>query len=145
MLRRLKAQSDHLERMFETRSDAWEKVGLAMQTSQRTVRRARREAGLLLPVLIGVLVVYADRRSIFGLHGKHNPWETPIRIITVVALVILGWTLARDIGRAAAPTFFRRMDPATAGTVGFVMRLITVGITLLIALDIAGANPGTLI
>jgi small conductance mechanosensitive channel len=154
MLRRLKAQSDHLERMFETRSDAWEKVGLAMQTSQRSVRRARREVGVLVPLLIGVLVVYTDRLDVFGLHcttgqkspcGYHNPWETPIRIITVFLLVVLGWTIARDIGRAAGPTIFRRMDPGTAGTVGFVIRLGTLAVMLIIALSVAGASPGTLV
>ena len=43
----------HLERMFETRSQAWEAVGLAKQVSQTTVRRARRQAALLTPLLIG--------------------------------------------------------------------------------------------
>ena len=144
MLRRLKAQSDHLERMFETRSDAWEKVGLAMQTSQRSVRRARREAGVLLPLLIAVLVAYHEANV--GRFGKLDHLEeTAIQIATVILLLALGWTIARDIGRAAAPTFFRRMDPATAGTVGFLMRLVTVGITLLIALGVAGANPATLV
>lgn len=156
MLRRLKARSDHhLERMFETRSDAWEKVGLAMQTSQRTVRRARREVGVLIPLLIAVLVVYTDRLDVFGLHcvkgqrggtcGYNSPWETPIRIVTVFLLVVLGWTIARDIGRAAGPTIFRRMDPGTAGTVGFVIRLGTLAVMLIIALSVAGASPGTLV
>jgi small-conductance mechanosensitive channel len=57
----------------------------------------------------------------------------------------LGWTLARDIGRAAAPTFFRRMDPATAGTVGFLIRLTTIGITLILALRIASVSPSTIL
>src|SRR5205807_5266110 len=47
--------------------------------------------------------------------------------------------------RAAGPTFFRRMDPATAGTVGFVIRLLTIAVTLLIALGVAGVNTGSLI
>src|SRR5437588_4173671 len=112
MLRRLKAQSDHLERMFETRSDAWEKVGLAMQTSQRTVRRAQREVVVLLPLLIGVLVVYFARNSLFGTGNHHripHGTQTILQIVTVVLLLILGWWIARDIGQAAAPTFFRRM------------------------------------
>jgi small-conductance mechanosensitive channel len=37
------------------------------------------------------------------------------------------------------------MDPATAGTVGFVVRLFTLAIVLLLALGIAGANPTTLV
>ncbi len=38
----------------------------------------------------------------------------------------------------------RRMDPATAGTVGFLIRLVTIAITLLVALSVAGLNPQTL-
>ena len=38
----------YLERVFETRSQAWEKVGLAEQVSRHMVRRARRQAALLL-------------------------------------------------------------------------------------------------
>jgi small-conductance mechanosensitive channel len=36
------------------------------------------------------------------------------------------------------------MDPATAGTVGFLIRLVTIGITLLVSLRIAGFRPQTL-
>ena len=130
----------HLERMFETRSEAWERVGLAVNVSQRAVRKAQREAVVLVPCLAGVLVAYFYRKQLFGI-GPRSPWETPIRIGTVLALVALGWTFARDIGRAAAPTFFRRMDPGTAGTVGFLIRLATILITLLVALRIAGMHP----
>lgn len=130
----------HLERMFETRSDAWERVGLAMDVSQRAVRRARRQALILLPLLVGILIVYSYRTQLFGKAG-----DVPVRIATVVALVVLGWALARDIGQAAGPTFFRRMDPSTAGTVGFLIRLLTIAITLLAALRIAGVHPATLV
>src|SRR5205807_6779156 len=47
--------------------------------------------------------------------------------------------------RAAGPTFFRRMDPGTAGTVGFVIRLVMIAVTVLIALGVAGVNTGSLI
>ena len=129
----------YLERMFETRSQAWEKVGLAGQVSREMVRRARRQALVVLLLLVGVLVAYADREQVFG-----RGLETPVRAATMLALVVLGWAFARDIGRAAAPTFFRRMDPATAGTVGFLIRLVTLLITGLAALGIAGVNPQTL-
>jgi small conductance mechanosensitive channel len=130
----------HLERMFETRSDAWQRVGLAADVSQRAVRRARRQALILLPLLAGILIVYAYRTQLFGTAG-----DVPVRIATVVALVVLGWAFARDIGQAAGPTFFRRMDPSTAGTVGFLIRLLTIAITLLVALRIAGVHPATLV
>jgi small conductance mechanosensitive channel len=127
------------EHMFETRSEAWERVGLAVDVSQRAVRRARRQAAVLLPLLAGVLVIYSNRKHLFGAAG-----DTPVRVGTVIALVILGWTIARDVGASAGPTFFRRMDPGTAGTVGFLIRLSTLAITFLVALRIAGLRPQTL-
>src|SRR5436309_8492915 len=140
MYNRLRQKRDlSFERMFETRSEAWERVGLAVDVSQRAVRRARRQAALLLPLLAGVLVVYSYRKQLFGAAA-----DTPVRIAAVIALVILGWTIARDIGQSAAPTFFRRMDPGTAGTVGFLIRLVTLAITLFVALRIAGLRPQTL-
>ncbi|MGZ4173677.1 MAG: mechanosensitive ion channel domain-containing protein [Solirubrobacteraceae bacterium] len=125
--------------MFETRSHAWEAVGLARQVSQQAVRRARRQALAIVALLAGVLLAYANRKSLFG----HN-LDTEVRVATVIALVGLGWAFARDIGKAAAPTFFRRMDPGTAGTVGFLVRLATMAVTLFAALRIGGLNPQTL-
>ena len=49
-----------------------------------------------------------------------------MKVATVVALAILGWALAQALGRGIAPALFRRMDPATAGTVGFLIRLTTI-------------------
>jgi small conductance mechanosensitive channel len=139
-----RARDIRLERMFETRSEAWHAVGLAMDVTQRTARKARRQTAVVLPLLAGVLVVYALRDHIFGI-GKHSSWQTPVRAVTVVLLLALGWALARDIGRAAAPTFFRRMDPSTAGTVGFLIRLVTMGIALLASLWIAHVSPGAIV
>jgi small-conductance mechanosensitive channel len=130
--------------MFETRSEAWERVGLAVNVSQRVVRRARREIAVLLPLLIGVLVLYSYRQQILGKHTEAK-WDTWIQWGTVLVLLALGWTVARDIGRAAGPTFFRRMDPGTAGTVGFMIRLGTMAITLIIALSVAGVKTGSLV
>lgn len=145
MLKRFKRPGElHLERMFETRSDAWARVGLAMDITQRKARRARREAAVVVPVLAGILVVFALRHELFGI-GPHSAWQTPIRAGTVVALLALGWALARDVGRAVAPIFFRRMDPSTAGTVGFLIRLITMAIALLAALWIARVQPGAIV
>jgi small conductance mechanosensitive channel len=140
----------YLERMFETRSQAWEKVGLAKQVSAGTVRRARRQAAALVPLLIAVLVAYAERKQILptthggGCTGACQTDDKIIRIGTALVLVVLGWAFARDLGRAAAPTFFRRMDPGTAGTVGFLVRFATLAITGFAALRIAGTDPGTL-
>ena len=132
----------NLERMFETRSDAWEAVGLAANVSARTVRRARREAAVLIPLLIAAMVAYGMRSQLFGSHYRNNTW---IHVGAALVLVALGWAIARDIGRAAGPTIFRRMDPSMAGTVGFLIRLGGMGITLLVALYIAGVNAGAII
>jgi len=165
---RLKKQADlHLERMFETRSQAWEDAGLAVNVSQREIRRAQRQAVVLAPLLIGVLVFYHYRdRLLPGLvnvpahlvsvHGhlvsvhRHQATQHLLlrelwRWATVIVILAGGWAAARDIGRAAAPTFFKRMDPATAGTVGFLFRLATMAIAVLVALRIAGAHPQTLL
>jgi small conductance mechanosensitive channel len=132
-----------LDQMFETHSEEWERVGLAVDFDKKSLRSARRRLAVLVPLFIVVIVVYSNYQSWFGKPGSH--WETPIQIVTVLALLGLGWAIARDIGRVAGPTFFRRMDPGTAGTVGFLVRLVTVGITLLVALEIAGVSAASLV
>jgi small conductance mechanosensitive channel len=126
-------------RLFNTRSYAWREVGLARQLSRRAVKRARIQAGVLVPLLAGVLVVYSYRDDLFG-----HAYDTPVRIITAVALCVLGWQIARDVGRSLGPTLFRRLDPGTAGTVGFLIRLVFVGIAIVVALRVAGLDPRTL-
>jgi small conductance mechanosensitive channel len=134
--------------MFETRSQAWDEAGLLPQVSPGAVRRARWEALLLVPLFIGVVVLYENRRALLGLdvHGKGQlHWlETPVDFVTVIVLVMLGWAIARDVGRAFGPALFRRMDPASAGTVGFVIRLVTVALAVVVALGIVGIEPRTL-
>lgn len=133
----------NLDRMFETRSEAWEAAGLTVEVNQREVRRAQREAIVLVPLLIGVKIAYDNRVDLLG-HKNAVTYHTWLQIVAVLALVGIGWALARDIGKAAGPTFMRRMDPATAGTVGFVIRLATIAIALVVALNTAGMNPQTL-
>src|SRR3954447_7785116 len=137
MLRRDKQQSAAMRDMFKTKSHSWEEAGLARQISVKAARKARRQAVVLIPLLIGILVAYRYRTELFGV-------DMPIRVATVIALLILGWAIARDIGRALGPALFRRLDPGTAGTVGFLIRLLTIGITLLVAMNIAGLEPRTL-
>jgi small-conductance mechanosensitive channel len=139
--------------MFETRSQAWREVGLLRQISPRVVKRARLEALLLVPLFVGVVVVYDNRASLLGaaeLKGHHEtgkleqPLETLVTTVAVVALVILGWAIARDVGRSLGPPLFRRLDPATAGTVGFLIRLLTALIALIVAFSVAGVEAHTL-
>lgn len=130
--------------MFETRSDAWEQVGLDVSSDPTATRHARQQAAVLLPLLLGVLVLYHQRVEILGRRTEQH-WHAWIQWGTVVALLVIGWSLARAVGRAAGPTFARRMDPATAGTAGFIVRLLTLVIIVLIALDVAGVNATGLI
>jgi small-conductance mechanosensitive channel len=138
--------------MFETRSQAWREVGLLRQISPRVVKRARLEALVLLPLFIGTVVFYDNRVSLLGAAGNHGKaakelepaLETPITVATVIVLVILGWAIARDIGRGLGPPLFRRLDPATAGTAGFLIRLLTIILALLVALRVAGIQTRTL-
>ena len=141
--------------MFETRSQAWKEVGLLRQIDPRVVKRARLEALLLVPLFVGVVILYDNRVSLFGttgpsVHGRPAPamlepaLETPVRVVTVLVLMALGWAIARDIGRGLGPPLFRRLDPATAGTVGFVIRFTTVVVALFVALRVAGVETRTL-
>jgi small-conductance mechanosensitive channel len=130
-------------KMFETRSHSWRQAGLIRQLNPRAVKRARLEALVFVPAFIAIVIINDHRQSLLGI-GKNSPWTTPASALTVAALVALGWAIARDVGRALGPAMFRRMDPGTAGTVGFLVRLATVGVALLIALSIAGIQARTL-
>ncbi len=48
------------------------------------------------------------------------------------------------VGRAVAPALLRRLGSGRAGTVSFLIRLLTLGLMLLTALDIAGLDLSTL-
>jgi small conductance mechanosensitive channel len=123
---------------FETRTDEWRQVGLGAEIDQGKAQRARGGVVVVALLIAGVLVLFSKRQDLFpGLN-------TEVRIATVAALVILGWALARMIGRGVAPALFRRMDPGTAGTVGFLIRLATIAIVVAVALRIAGLSPGAL-
>jgi small conductance mechanosensitive channel len=141
--------------MFETRSQAWQDVGLLRQINPRVVKRARLEALVLVPLFVAIVLLYDNRVSLLGTEGaaRHGhpaqkvlepALQTPVTVLTVIALMILGWAIARDVGRGLGPPLFRRLDPATAGTVGFMIRLTTVVVALFVALRVAGIEAKTL-
>src|SRR4051794_29409947 len=82
---------------------------LTVQTAQKA-NQARLELLVIVPLLALTISPYARREQLFGV-------DAPVRIATAVAMVGLGFVLARDLGRWVAPALFRRMDAATAGTV----------------------------
>ncbi|MEA2324101.1 MAG: small conductance mechanosensitive channel [Solirubrobacteraceae bacterium] len=116
-----------------------EAVRRARMLNREAVRRARLQLFALLPLIAAILAIYAYRDDLFG-----RGWDTFVRILTAVALISLGWQLARDIGRALGPVLFRRLDPATAGTVGFLIRFVTMLVVVTAVLRIAGLGPRTL-
>jgi small conductance mechanosensitive channel len=152
----------NLDRMFETRSDAWEAAGLSVGFNESVVRRARWEALVLFPLFVAILVFWGHHWEILShisyvkdhiytfRHGhrhrsrNYGTWTTVLLIITMIALILVGWKLAGGLGKLAGPTFLRRMDPATAGTVGFVVRIVVVIIILFALLSVAGTSIKTL-
>jgi small conductance mechanosensitive channel len=164
MPRQFRPRKDlNLDRMFETRSDAWEKVGLSFEVNEKVVKKAQRQAVvflvLLIAVVIGTHILVDHSHNVVVCKGTKGCFSatqslvqkwgvgwltTPIQIVGVVAVVAFGWGLARAIGRFVGPTFLRRMDPATAGTFGFIVRLMTMGVALILALNVAGASLASL-
>jgi small conductance mechanosensitive channel len=123
-------------RFDAARAPAARARSITLHTLQRA-RRARRELLLIVPLTAATIVAYIFREEIFGV-------DTPVRVAAAVVLVVLGWALARDLGRWVEPELFRRVDPGTAGTVGFLIHLSFLVLAALTALRIAGLTPRTL-
>ena len=92
----------------------------------RQAKRARLQLLLALPLVVAVMLAYKYRVELFGL-------DEPIRIVAAFVLAALGWWVAREVGRLIAPTVSKRVDVSNAGTMGFLIRLVLLGLTLLIA------------
>jgi small-conductance mechanosensitive channel len=131
--------------MFETRSEAWAAVGLDVKINQQALRRSRWRLVVEIPLLVAVIVgeITARQRITYlaTLHPKQS-WfvgKLPITLAAVLVVLTLGWMISQDLSKVA-PALFRRMDPATAGTVGFLIRFGTVTITVLSALAVGGIS-----
>jgi small-conductance mechanosensitive channel len=124
--------------LFETRSHAWHSLGLGDELAPRFSKR--QFGGLLLALLLiaGTLFVYYNRKSIAPGYGQ---W---VRYGTVAILIIVGTTATHWLARGLSPRLYRRLDPATAGTTGFVIRLLATSAVVILALRIAGVTASTL-
>jgi small conductance mechanosensitive channel len=138
MFTRAKSRANRVNPLFESRTEVWRQVGLGEEISPKGANKARGGALILIALIVGVLIGFDHRRQIFGTGG------TPVRAGTVAALVVLGWALARNLGRGLAPALYRRMDPGTAGVVGFLVRLMTIAVMTIVALRVAGLDAGAL-
>jgi small conductance mechanosensitive channel len=123
---------------FESRTELWRQVGLGAEVDRGEAKRARGTVVVLAALIAGVLILFTNRGTLFPGLGTY------VRIATVAALVILGWWLARSLGRGLAPALFGRMEPGTAGIVGFLIRLATIVLVTVVALRIAGLHASTL-
>ncbi len=124
--------------LFETRSHAWHSLGLGDELAPRFSKRQLGGLLIALLVLAGTLVVYYNRKHIAP---GYSQW---IRYGTVVILVIVGSAAVHWLARGLSPRLYRRLDPATAGTTGFVIRLLATAAVVILALRIAGVTPSTL-
>jgi small conductance mechanosensitive channel len=124
--------------LFETRSHAWQALGLGDELAPRFSKR--QFGGLLAALLLiaGTLFVYYNRKSIAPGYGQ---W---IRAGTVVVLIVVGSAATHWLARGLSPRLYRRLDPATAGTTGFVIRLLAMTAVVVLALRIAGVTASTL-
>jgi len=100
-------------------------------------RRGRRQLTMLLPLLAALIIAYSYRQELLGV-------DKPVRIAVASILVLLGWAVARNVGRLLQPRLEARLEPGTAGIAGFVIQLSTLAIGALVALRLAGLEPGTL-
>jgi small conductance mechanosensitive channel len=135
MLRRLLPRT---RSAFESRTQVWREVGLGSEIDTASARRSKRGALYAVILVAGVLFCFSERKSLFPGHGLE------VRIATVVLLVLLGWALARSLARGFAPMLYRRLEPGTAGTIGFLLRLLTIVTATVVALRIAGLQAGAL-
>lgn len=124
--------------LFETRSHAWHSLGLGDELAPKFSKR--QLGGLLVALLViaGTLFVYYQRKEIAPGYGQ---W---IRLGTAIILAVVGSVAAHWLVRGLSPRLYRRLDPATAGTAGFVVRLLVTAAVVVFALRIAGVNAGTL-
>lgn len=124
--------------LFETRSHAWHSLGLGDELAPKFSKR--QFGGLLVALLViaGTLFVYYQRKEIAPGYGQ---W---IRIGTAVILVTVGSAAAHWLVRGLSPRLYRRLDPGTAGTTGFIVRLLATAAVIVLALRIVGVNSSTL-
>ena len=127
------------------RIESW--LDVVPELTAGALRRARAEALVLAALFAGVIVVYDHRGALLGIHSHDNRGTTATtaaQVVTVILLVFLGWAIAREVGRVLAPSLRKRVDPATAGTLGFLIRLATLAAAILVALRFAGVNTATI-
>src|SRR4051812_28353425 len=129
---------DNSRRVFDSRTQVWREAGLGAEIDTHSAAREKGKLVLLAALIVGVLVVFHHRHDLFPGLGVY------VRYATAVALVVLGWSLAKSLAVGLAPSLFRRMDPGTAGSVGFLIRLGSIAIVVIAALRLVGLSANSL-
>jgi small-conductance mechanosensitive channel len=115
--------------------------GLGGRRSEFEARPSKRVSGglvLALLLIAGTLVVYYNR-------GEWLPrYEAWVEAGTALVLAIAGSAAVHWLVRSFSPRFFRRLAPATAGTLGFLVRLFAMSVIVILALRVAGVKASTL-
>jgi small conductance mechanosensitive channel len=116
-----------------------------MEVNQREVRKARRQLAITIPLLIATIIAkslalnrWDSDKSLHNTYFLVNS-KVPFQLAAVVIVLTLGWLISKDLSRLG-PSLFRRLDPATAGTVEFLIRLVAVAATILGAINILGVS-----
>ncbi len=104
----------------------------ALARTSRAARRAQRELAVLLPVLLAIPALRWYQPALFQ--------QTVVQLAAAALLVIVGWNVARDLGRLAGPRVLGRVSGETAGPLDFLVRAVTLGAVILLALQIVGVN-----
>ena len=124
--------------LFDTRSHSWHAVGLGEELESTSPGRALGGLLVALIVIAATLVVYHQQKEWLPGYG------TWVKAGTVIVLVIVGSVAVHWLMRVVSPRLFRRLDPATAGTLGFVIRLFAMSVVVIVALRVAGIRASTL-
>lgn len=106
--------------------------------AREQAHRARQQLFVLVPLLAAVMALFHFRVELFGV-------DTPIRIAAALVFVAVGWFVAAGLGRAIGPRAIRGLDPGTAGVLGFLIRLVTILVMVIVGLRVAGVQPATLV
>jgi len=121
-------------------------MGLTLGLSPRVARRARIQLLVFAPLFAGVILLWDYRHELFGLCVSRKCVQNPpsgataLQVFVVLALIVLGWAIARDVVRGIEPWLFARLDTAATGTAGFLIRLVTMLAAIVVALGIAGVG-----
>lgn len=129
--------------MFETRTDAWREAGIGHEVERSGGPKPWPRLIAFAVLIAVVLVVFQNWETLFP--GLYPGYSTEIQILTAILLFAFGWGFAAAFGRTVTPTVLRRLDPGTAGTVAFAIRIVTIVVIAGVALAIAGVKPQTLL